>query len=376
MRGGTTLTVGQLLEAAEQEAQRQKVQGQTKVAQAAPSTDTVDMLSTNAVMALAQAGRKLASKMKLAEDDMGGSSGVNTGGASGMMADSMTPSADAPNQFFVAPTGKVDVSPSANRFSIPTQTDQKVPEESGVSGLSSPEQFLAPKIGQSAITPPKMKRPNEMVVDQVQKSAQRTDPEEAGTLTFSGGGPLPGSAVNLAPRSSAVPEVRPSPQESGRRTAQTTLPEQEKTQALDPIRAVHDRYSRAAAALAKQAQPGGTAQPSTESDPMAGGKKPEATSTSSDTSGGDKPPTSAEGVADLTRQDADAKALADASSKTDLPVSAAKETTEGVLEEVLKAASSDQAKAAAFREWFSTLPEDSKVATLIRNRLAVKQREG
>jgi hypothetical protein len=77
-----------------------------------------------------------------------------------------------------------------------------------------------------------------------------------------------------------------------------------------------------------------------------------------------------------TRQDADAKALADATQQTDLPGAAAKETTEGVLNEVLKAASADQVKAAAFRQWYATLPQDSKIASLIRDKVASMGKKG
>jgi hypothetical protein len=417
MSGGTTFSIGQLLDAADREAREQKAQGQTKIAQAASPAETIDLLSTPAVLAMAQAGRKLASRMKLAEDDMEGPSGVNTGSTPQGMKDSLTPSAETPRQFYVTPTGKTDVSPSDNKYSIPTQTEQKAPEPSMNPGASTPGQFMSPKIGQAAdltvpmtiqgkvptpamvfegggpvaggpvdLPPRALLSPDlrtavpagtEAVERGVAKkegaSQKKAQSQESGAMDFTGGGSVGGGPVALAPRAPLAPPLRTAVPAGAAAVERGT--EQVKTQALDPVRAVHERYSRAAAALAKQAQPGGEAQPSTETGPMVGPGKPEASKPSGDTTGGDKPPTSEEGVRDLTRQDADAKALADAASKTDLPVAAAKETTEGVLDEVLKAAAAtDQVKAAAFQQWFKTLPPESKLAGLIRNRMTAAGR--
>jgi len=286
-------TVTQLVEAAERDVRARSTSVQEKTAAADPSQEfSIDLLSTESVMAMAKVARALAERMKIAEDAMEGASGINTGAVGAGKEDSLTPSAESPEQFVVAPKGTPNISPSKNPFSIPSVTDEKQPD-SMTPGVSTPEQHISP----------------------------------------------------------------------------------EKVGGLDPIRSLHSLYVRAARSLAKMAQPGGYAQPITETGPMAGPGKPEASPTAPGTSSGDKPPTSVEAVQALTRQDADAKALEDAAQQTDLPATAAKETTEGVLDEVLKAASMDQVKAAAFRQWYATLPPDSRIANLIRDKIASMGKE-
>lgn len=285
---GNVFTVSQLVEAAERDVRSRSTPVQEKTAAALAPTDEfpTDLLSTEAVMAMSKVARVLAWRMKTAEDAMEGSSGVNTGGAEAGKEDSLTPSAETPEQFVVAPKGEPDVSPAKSSLSIPTTTDQNPPSESLTPGASTPAQFLAPKVG-----------------------------------------------------------------------------------SIDPLRALHALYTRAAGQLVKAAQPGGYAQPITETGPMAGPGKPEGSPCSPDTTGGDKPPTSYEAVRETSRQDADAVALADATRQTNLPGAAAKQTTEGDLSEVLKAASADQVKAAAFRQFYATLDPNSKVACLLRDRI-------
>lgn len=346
---GQVFSIGQLVEAAERDAQRQRTEPtQVKTAAASPAQD-IDLLDTDTVVALAKVGRDLAVRMKLAEDSAGGmegSSGVNTGGVGEGMKDSLTPSAEHPDQFYVQPKGEPDVSPAKNPMSIPTSTDAKPGEGTMTPGPSKPGEFLAPKLGQ----------------DFWSQVAGMGGQYGTGAQVGTGGGEgtLPEKKKSATPNASQRTDVAPEP------GIQVT------SSGFDPVRAVHERYSRAAAALAKQAQSPGSIpdQVATKTDPLVGPGKPESSSTSGSTNPDGMPPSTFDGVRDISRQETHTDAVAEAAKATDLPAAAAKDSTEGVLNEVLKAASSDQVKAAAFRAWYDTLPPDSKIACAIRNKLA------
>ena len=346
-------TIGQLVQAAEQESlrQREASQMQTKVASAPKSVD-VDLLDTNTVMVLAKIGRDLAARMKIAEDEAGGmegSSGLNTGSASGNMKDSLTPSAEHADQFYVQPKGEVDVSSAKNPMSIPTSTDAKPGEGTMTSGPSKPSEFLAPKIGHSLFDRIQGMGSSYATGDQVGTGRDSLKNRTGGT-----------------PDAEKKTDIAPDPGLTAGREGTAS--------GFDPVRAVHDRYVRAAAQLSKSAQSPGSIpdQVDTKTDPLVGPAKPESASTSGDVNApkGDKPPTTEEGVSDLTRQETHTDAVGEAASETGLPAAAAKDSTEGVLNEVLKAASTNATKAAAFRAWFNSLPPNSKIAQMLNNKLA------
>jgi hypothetical protein len=141
---------------------------------------------------------------------------------------------------------------------------------------------------------------------------------------------------------------------------------------LNPIAAVHQRYAQAAAQLAKlgnspQSIPD---QVKTDTGAIAGPGKPEEGSTRGDTNAPGGPPNTAEGVRNLSRQETYSEAASEAGKDTGGgTVAATKNTVEGDLDTVLKAAAYDATKAAALRNFMDAYPT-SKLACALRGKLA------
>jgi len=156
----------------------------------------------------------------------------------------------------------------------------------------------------------------------------------------------------------------------------TNLPATETPEQVSPekeasavVRGVHARYQRALAAMRKSA--GEQADEVSNTDTIVGGDKPE--SRPDGISLPEGIPSSPEEVAAMTRQDAYDRALGEAGKLT-LPgtEAAAKETGIEQLNQLVDEAKITETKAAAFRAFVFGLDPNSKVAHLIRHRLAQK----
>lgn len=142
------LSVAQLVEAARRDVAAKPAPSVKTASAQAPTdigTDTATLLS------LAKIGKQLAERMAAAEkraaDDLEGKSGVQSSGpASGGDKGTLVTTGTKPDQHFVAPTGKTDISASSGPYGVPDQTSAKPGPDSLVPGVGdNPKQTTPPE---------------------------------------------------------------------------------------------------------------------------------------------------------------------------------------------------------------------------------------
>lgn len=187
-------------------------------------------------------------------------------------------------------------------------------------------------------------------------------PDQDGSRT----GPPPDLSASPSPFSAKTTEGKPG---APSMTPTTSTPEQ-KLSAVDmAVRAVHERYAREAARLAKQGAEDGV---HTDYPPLAGARPEDRKDDIHPT--GPTPPETPEAVAAFTAQDADKQHQAD--MKPD--VGAAPIATMNKDKPMAHAESGESLalKAAAMRAYLSAVDPNSKVARQVRERLLTLNKQG